>query len=58
MQPKVNNRYREYTIALPALVAEQIGQRAREQGVSEAVVIKQLIAKAMVMADAPEEEAA
>jgi len=48
MNRQINNRFREYTIALPYPIAEQIKQRAREQKVSEATLIKQLVAKGLV----------
>lgn len=51
MQTKVNNRYREYAIALPQIIAEDIKKRAKEANCSEGEMIKRLIAKGLVSAE-------
>ena len=47
MQQKVNNRYREYTIAIPSQEAESIKAQAREMKISEQEWIKRTIAHAL-----------
>jgi hypothetical protein len=44
----VNNRYREYNIALPSVTAGQIKALAKEAGVTEIAMIRRLIAKGLV----------
>jgi hypothetical protein len=44
----VNNRYREYNIALPSVTVGQIKALAKEAGVTEIAMIRQLIAKGLV----------
>lgn len=53
---QVNNRYREYRVAVPAAIAKLIKERAAEQKTTELVVIRQLIARGLVTVDKTEPE--
>jgi hypothetical protein len=44
----VNNRYREYNIALPPVTVGQIKALAKEAGIGEVEMIRQLIAIGLV----------
>lgn len=43
MQPKVNNRYREYTVSIPADQADQLKRLARELKISENELIREAV---------------
>lgn len=47
MQQKVNNRYREYTVAIPSQEAELIKAQARAMKISEQEWIKRTITHAL-----------
>lgn len=48
MNQQVNNRYREYRVAVPSVIAAEIKRRAKEDETTEEQVIKQLIAKGLI----------
>jgi hypothetical protein len=43
-----NNRYREYTVSVPQVTAEQIKAKAKSAGIGELEMIRQLIAFGLV----------
>lgn len=45
MQSKVNNRYREYTIAVPAHLADEIRRQAKLNGVSDNKFLADVVIK-------------
>lgn len=51
---QVNNRYREYRVAIPLPLVNEIKRRAVEQKTTELVVIRQLIARGLVTVDKTE----
>lgn len=48
MNQQVNNRFREYRVTVPSVIAAEIKRRAKEDKTTEENVIKQLLAKGLV----------